>query len=101
MRKTINDVLLGENFIRRNDEKEEQMAKLILVSMSIFWEQVLSEVNRRLAAKYKYQGYIANIYRGTQRNAEIEEVIDDCIIVVNKDFEKKGLRSKYSIEPRK
>jgi hypothetical protein len=86
--------------MRRSDKNAGRTVKLIPVPMYIFWQAVLAEVNRRLVAKYTYQGYIANIYRGTQRNAEIEEVIDECVVAVNKDFEKRGVRSKYSIESR-
>jgi hypothetical protein len=86
--------------MRRKAEKPVSNAKLIPIPMYIYWGEVLGEINRRLVASYQYQGYIAEVYRGTKRNSEIEEVLDACISKVNGEFEKKGMRSKYPIIPR-
>jgi predicted CopG family antitoxin len=86
--------------MRRNDENVGSATKTIPVPMYIFWKSVLSEVNRTLVAKYRNQIYISEIFRGTKQNAEIEEVIDDCVMRVNEYFKNRGLRSKYPIEPR-
>ncbi len=75
-------------------------ATLIPVPMYIFWQSVLAEVNRKLVSNYKYQGYIAEVFKGQKRNKEIEEIIDECIEKVNLDFEKRGVRSKYPVTPR-
>lgn len=74
---------------------------LIPVPMYIYWGEVMDEVNRRLGGqRYAYQGYVAEVYRGTKRNSEIESILDDCIVKVNREFAEKGLRSKYPIDPR-
>lgn len=74
---------------------------LIPIPMYVYWQEVLVEVNKKLSASYKYHGYIAEVYRGTKRNEDIEKIVDGCISIVNNRLDKKGLRSKYPIQPRK
>lgn len=74
---------------------------LIPVPMYVFWRQVMYEVNKVLKADYRHQDYVAEIYRGIKRNAEIEEVVDECVARVNADFTSRGVRSKYPITPMK
>lgn len=72
----------------------------IPIPMYVFWQEVIIEVNLKLNASYKYP-YIAEVFKRQKRNAEVEEVIDDCVDIVNKKLKEKGLRSKYPIVPLK
>lgn len=49
----------------------------------VFWGNVLFEVNRKLKATYQDPEYIKEVYYKKRRNAEITEVIKDCIRKVN------------------